>query len=249
VNDNSLFQLLFGILNTGLATIGQGTVFTVQNYSPDQEGAVTIPTVYLYKVGADKNWGYPQRSGVQGAGAASFTGSITGNVLTVTAVASGALAVNQGLAGAGITNLIITALGTGSGGTGTYYLNQASPLPVSLESMTSAGTYVYTETQQKASAFRAIALATQDPTNPNQLTASDIANLACYVLQSQTAIQTLEAQGVGILRIPEISNPYFVDDRERYEAAPAFDFQLTHKQIIVTGAPIISEEVLQVISV
>jgi hypothetical protein len=59
---------------------------------------------------------------------ATVTGSITGNVLTVTAVISGTLAVGQSLFGsAGGTGIIlgtqITAFGSGAGGTGTYLLN------------------------------------------------------------------------------------------------------------------------------
>ncbi len=53
--------------------------------------------------------------------AAKVTGSITGTTLTVTAVTSGTLYVGQTIQGTGVTALtIITALGTGSGGAGTY---------------------------------------------------------------------------------------------------------------------------------
>lgn len=52
---------------------------------------------------------------------AVFTGTIAGTTLTVSAVASGALAVGQVISGAGVTaGTKITALGTGTGGTGTY---------------------------------------------------------------------------------------------------------------------------------
>lgn len=52
---------------------------------------------------------------------AIFTGAISGTTLTVSAVASGTLQVGQTLEGANVTNgTIIKALGTGSGGTGTY---------------------------------------------------------------------------------------------------------------------------------
>jgi hypothetical protein len=55
------------------------------------------------------------------ASAASFTGSISGTTLTVTAVASGTVTVGQVLSGTGITSgTLITALGTGTGGNGTY---------------------------------------------------------------------------------------------------------------------------------
>jgi len=58
----------------------------------------------------------------------NFTGSITGNVLTVTGITQGALALGQTLAGTGIANgTTITAFGTGAGGNvndnGTYTVN------------------------------------------------------------------------------------------------------------------------------
>lgn len=52
---------------------------------------------------------------------ASFTGSISGTTLTVTAVASGYLGVGETIYGTGVTaGTTIDALGTGTGGTGTY---------------------------------------------------------------------------------------------------------------------------------
>jgi hypothetical protein len=55
------------------------------------------------------------------AGAGSYTGSISGTTLTITAVSSGSLQVGQVIAGTGIAvGTYITALGTGSGGVGTY---------------------------------------------------------------------------------------------------------------------------------
>lgn len=73
---------------------------------------------YIYTIGPGGNVG------------CSFTGSIAGNVLTVTTIASGALSVGQVLnTQTGIqANTTITSYGTGFGGTGTgaigtYYLN------------------------------------------------------------------------------------------------------------------------------
>jgi hypothetical protein len=55
---------------------------------------------------------------------AVFTGSISGTTLTVTAMTNGTLAANQALFGIGITSeTVITALGTGTGGVGTYTIN------------------------------------------------------------------------------------------------------------------------------
>lgn len=60
-------------------------------------------------------------------GAAQVVGSITGNVLTVTAVVSGRLATGLTLRGPGIpAGVTITSPGTGTGGTGTYNVSATS---------------------------------------------------------------------------------------------------------------------------
>lgn len=52
---------------------------------------------------------------------ATFTGSISGTTLTVTAVSAGTIQVGQVISGTGVTaGTRITALGTGTGSTGTY---------------------------------------------------------------------------------------------------------------------------------
>ena len=71
---------------------------------------------------------------------ASFTGSISGNTLTVTNVASGVITVNAPLTGTGVTSgTTITALGTGTGGLGTYTVN--TPQTVASNTMTVVGDY------------------------------------------------------------------------------------------------------------
>jgi len=71
--------------------------------------------------------------GPGGSVGAAFTGSVSGTVLTVTAVASGAVATGQIISGSGITaGSAITSLGTAFGGNGTnaigtYNLNLSSP--------------------------------------------------------------------------------------------------------------------------
>lgn len=239
--DNQLFQLIFAQLNAGLASQGQGSITCVQNYQPEQQGVPSGPTLFVYKSGGDQRLGSPGRSAVQGAGACAFTGSTYGGVLTVSAVASGAMEINQLIAGAGIpANIIITSFGTGVGGVGTYNLNYP-PGTVASEAMTSIGAWVYTESEVVASTFQCSGLATQNPANIESLTASDIANLAAYVLQSAATIAAFEAQGVGVLRIPSVRNPYFTDDRQRYEASPSFDFTITHRQTIITTVPTVTE--------
>ena len=63
------------------------------------------------------------------ASAATITASISGTTLTVTAVASGTLYIGQTIQGAGITaNTVITALGTGTGNTGTYTVSNSQTI-------------------------------------------------------------------------------------------------------------------------
>jgi hypothetical protein len=76
-----------------------------------------VPNTYVYTIG---------QNGTVGC---SFTGSISANTLTVTAISSGALCVGQVLSTTGIiAGTTITSYGTGHGGNGsaalgTYYLN------------------------------------------------------------------------------------------------------------------------------
>jgi hypothetical protein len=122
---------------------------------------------------------------LDGPQAASFTGSIATNVLTVSAVASGELAVGQFIHGTGVdAGLYITALGTGEGGTGTYTLSGSDT--VSSEAMTSntpgvtydsvAGAFQVNSSTTGASST--IAYATGTIADDLKLTASDGAVLS-----------------------------------------------------------------------
>lgn len=72
---------------------------------------------------------------ISSGAAASFTGSIATTVLTVSAVASGTLRVGEIVIGAGVAaNTIISSLGTGTGGVGTYNLSVSQT--VASEAMT-----------------------------------------------------------------------------------------------------------------
>jgi hypothetical protein len=58
---------------------------------------------------------------------ATFTATIAGTTMTVSAVATGTIYLGQTIQGAGVTaGSVVTALGTGTGGTGTYTLSTSS---------------------------------------------------------------------------------------------------------------------------
>jgi hypothetical protein len=95
-------------------------------------------------------------------------------------------------------------------------------------------TMVHTETQLYETMFQISTLATQDPTNTSLPTASDYANIAAGIMNSDAARLALNAQGINIYRITDVRNPYFMDDRDRFEASPSFDFTVQHQQVITS---------------
>lgn len=89
--------------------------------------------------------------------------------------------------------------------------------------------------------FRISALVLQSPLTPNQYTASDLVNEVASILMSSNTIDTLNNSGIGILRITDIINPYFVDDRDQFEASPSFDFTLVYKSDRISSVPVITD--------
>jgi hypothetical protein len=81
-------------------------------------------------------------------GAAVVTGAIAGTTLTVSAVTSGTLTVGQVISGSGVTaDTTITALGTGTGGVGTYTVSASQTAASTTITATgpAAGSITYVE--------------------------------------------------------------------------------------------------------
>jgi hypothetical protein len=96
--DNINANTVITALGTGTGGVGTYTVSNSQSVTTTQINSTAAPAI--------------------------VTGDITGTTLDVTAVTSGTLQIGQTLEGANVTNgTIITAFGTGSGGTGTYTVN------------------------------------------------------------------------------------------------------------------------------
>lgn len=247
--DNQLIQLIINII-LGQATIaGIGSIKVKAAYQPTRQGIEIDPAAYMFKVG-DKRLGYPYRPNTWNQTVkAAFTGTIAGNTLTVTNMPSGTIPLGMTLSGANIDDgaLWVTGFGTGAGQAGTYTLNQKFTLPS--QAINGIAGQTNQTTQQYETTFQMMTLATQNPSTPNQQTASDILNAIAYILQSDSTVQTLEAQGIGILRVTDIRNPPFVDDRDRFEFGPSFDFTLTHKQVISSTVPILQSEEVDIYSV
>ena len=99
---------------------------------------------------------------------------------------------------------------------------------------------VHNESQYIESTWQVSALVLQSPATPNQYTASDLVNEVASIMQSDATRDILNQSNIGILRVKDLVNPYFVDDRDNFEAAPSFDFVLTYENIRPSTNPIIS---------
>ena len=80
-----------------------------------------------YAFTKDRQTNIARVGGVIGSGAASVTGSVATNVLTVTAVSSGLIEPGMVISGTGVTSgSVVLAVLTGAGGVGTYLLDRTS---------------------------------------------------------------------------------------------------------------------------
>lgn len=108
---------------------------------------------------------------------------------------------------------------------------------------------IHTEEQRYQTTFQFSCLSIQNPENVNQKTASDILNLIVYILQNNKTIDIFKNNGIGILRINDIKNTYFLDDFNRYEAIPSFEFSVMHKQTIISNTNKIEFNEINIISI
>lgn len=124
-----------------IVTVTNSSVFLITSASNATSGATgggSVSAAFQVQTGLDSTlygngWGAGTWGGITGS--ASFTGSFSGTTLTVSAVASGTLAVGQLIVGTGVAAsppgsnaTYITALGTGSGGVGTYTVGVSQTL-------------------------------------------------------------------------------------------------------------------------
>lgn len=145
--------------------------------------------------------------------------------------------INTGLQDAGLTNVVVTQSNQptqqGINIAPTVYFYKIGDHRygwVDREDKWDGINNVHTEVQIYETTFQISALVLQKPNNTLTYTASDLVNEVAYIMQNESTLQTLSDSNVGILRITDVRNPYFLDDRDNFEASPSFDFILTHKQ-------------------
>lgn len=96
-----------------------------------------------------------------------------------------------------------------------------------------------TETIWRTPTYQVNALAQQDPSDIASLTASDYVEAAAHILQTEATRQTLLQSNIGITRIRDIRIQYFVNDKDRHEQEPSFDFTLSYRREFISKTPAI----------
>jgi len=112
-----------------VAVCGQYVYVLTSNLTPTLVGTLNSSSGHVgitdngqYVYITDGSYRYAWR--ISNPASAQFIGSVSGTTLTVTLMKSGTIAVGQQLFGLGVTpETIITGLGTGTGGVGTYTIN------------------------------------------------------------------------------------------------------------------------------
>lgn len=103
--------------------------------------------------------------------------------------------------------------------------------------------FVHNENQYIETTFQVSALALQDVNDITKPTASDLINEVASIMQSDSTRDILNQSGIGILRVTDITNPYFIDDRDNFEASPTFDFTLVYLNTRESTSPNITPPV------
>jgi hypothetical protein len=94
-----------------------------------------------------------------------------------------------------------------------------------------------TQRQLVETTYQLAAWVPQNPADVAALTESDVLNIVSAIMQSDAILAAFRGAGVGIQRVTDIRNPYFVDERDRFEAEPSFDIVLTHYRNLSSTLP------------
>lgn len=147
-NNAAMAGMTVGLLD-GTYDVGPYALTTTSDMFPADQGYAVALSIPMGSAGAPTiiQSVNPQGAIIDGSSSTChFTGSISGNTLSVSAVSSGALAVGMGIydpsgqmkfSTSGLGGTFITGLGTGTGGVGTYTLNNSGS--VASEAMVATG--------------------------------------------------------------------------------------------------------------
>jgi len=185
-----------------VAVVGASVYILTNDFTPTLIGQLNTSTgrvgisdnglnVYI----VDGSYRYTWR--ISTPSSALFTGSISGTTLTVTAVTSGTIGINQALFGLGVTNAtVITALGTGTGGVGTYTVNQSQTVASGLMN-TAAVASVLTASMSGTTMTVTVSSGTLFPGQTIQGSTVSANTIITALGNSSVLSQTIAAGGTG----------------------------------------------------
>jgi predicted TIM-barrel fold metal-dependent hydrolase len=92
------------------------------------------------------------------------------------------------------------------------------------------GTYTKTELQWIEARFQVSAMVIQNPADLTIPTALDVVRQAAQYMNARSIVKTLKrTNGVSILKVGQVRNPWDKDDRDIYEATPSFDLVVQYQ--------------------
>lgn len=174
-----------------------------------------------------------------------FTGSISGTVLTVTAVAFGAIAVGATVFGVGVTtNTQVIPGGTGTGGVGTYNVSQSQT--VGSETL-SSGAMTLTQSTE-------VTVQLDFYSDAQQIippAASDMAQIVSTALRDEYGVDTFAAQGFGVVPLYADDPQYvaFVDENQQSEWRWMVEAVLQIHQTVAVPQQYADSTMVQLVSV
>jgi hypothetical protein len=100
------------------------------------------------------------------------------------------------------------------------------------------GTFTKTELQWVEARFQVSAMVIQNPSDLALPTALDVVRYAAQYINARQIVKTLKrTNGVSILKVSKIRNPWEKDDRDIYEATPSFDLVVQYQAEISFTIP------------
>lgn len=210
----SLRTFLLAVLPTGVEVIAGDQNRVAE---PDGDNFVVMTPLRIDRL----------RTNVDTSADVRFTGSIATNQMTVTAVAFGSIAVGAQVFGTGVTDgTKITALGTGTGGTGTYTVS----IPQTLTSRTLASGAK--DLEQGAQ----IDVQLDFHTKPSDFSAADLAQTVSTTLRDEWGVEQFASQnpnyGVSPLHADDPVQRPFINEAQQYEWRWVVEAMLQADQVV-----------------
>lgn len=167
LTDNELIAAFIPEISSRMTTYGVPVIIR-QSFQPVGQGAETLPTIYLFKIG-DKRIGQPTRVNTYNTGLAQM---------------------------------------------------------------------VDDDVQLVESTFQFTGLVRQ--TDASAATASDVVNIAAMIVGGAEFINAMRLVGAGVLKVGEVRNPYFTDERNQNAASPSFDLTLVYNRTLTRNGKVLS---------